>query len=62
MLLELKDISVSAGNQKLFDLKEITLEKGVIALVGRNGSGKSTFLKTLLGEHKNYTGKNFTEW
>ncbi|MBL7899457.1 MAG: ABC transporter ATP-binding protein [Crocinitomicaceae bacterium] len=57
MLLELKDITVSAGNQKLFDLDKIALDKGVVSLVGRNGSGKSTFLRTLLGEHKNYTGK-----
>lgn len=57
MLLEFKNISVSAGNQKLFDLHDLVLEKGVIALVGRNGSGKSTFIKTLLAEHKNYSGK-----
>jgi iron complex transport system ATP-binding protein len=55
-LLELNDISISAGSKKLFDLEKLQLQKGVIALVGRNGSGKSTFIRTLLGEHANYKG------
>jgi iron complex transport system ATP-binding protein len=55
-LLELKDISISVGTKKLFDLEELHLQNGVIALVGRNGSGKSTFMRTLLNEHTNYSG------
>lgn len=55
-MLELIDISISAGSKKLFDLEKLQLQKGVIALVGRNGSGKSTFIRTLLGEHAAYKG------
>lgn len=55
-MLELNNISLSAGTKKLFDLKNLHLEKGMIALVGRNGSGKSTFIRTLLGEHREFTG------
>lgn len=56
-MLELIDISISAGSKKLFDLEKLQLQKGVIALVGRNGSGKSTFIRTLLGEHATYKGE-----
>ena len=55
-MLELKDIIVSVGPRRLFTMSGIVLEKGVVALVGRNGSGKSTFIKTLLGEHYDYSG------
>ncbi len=55
-MLEFVDISISAGSKKLFDLEKLHLQKGVVALVGRNGSGKSTFIRTILGEHIAYTG------
>lgn len=55
-MLELKDISIQVGSKKLFQIDQLILKKGVIALVGRNGSGKSTFIRTLLGEHDQYSG------
>jgi len=55
-LLELKDIQVSIGPRILFRSEDLRLQKGVVALVGRNGSGKSTFIKMLLGEHPDFAG------
>jgi iron complex transport system ATP-binding protein len=56
-LLDLENIAVRVNNRELFRLDHVALKNGVFALVGRNGSGKSTFLRTLLGEHALYTGK-----
>ena len=53
------NIALQAGNKKLFHLPSLHLDKGLIALVGRNGAGKSTFLKMILGDHKNFTGSIF---
>lgn len=36
----------------MFDCENLQLTKGLFALVGRNGSGKSTFLNCLQGEHE----------
>lgn len=38
-----------------FDLELYPSE--ILGVIGANGSGKSTFLKTLLGEHSHYTGE-----
>lgn len=53
ILLKVKDLSVSYGMVKA--LKEVSIELAAgefIALVGANGSGKSTMLETLIGFHK----------
>ncbi|MBI3133256.1 MAG: ABC transporter ATP-binding protein [Bacteroidetes bacterium] len=55
-MLELKDITVAVGERRLFAVKSLVLQKGMIALVGRNGSGKSTFIRTILGEHADFSG------
>ena len=51
-MLECKDISIQAGNKFLFSCSQLVLVKGMYALIGRNGSGKSTFLSTILGENE----------
>ncbi len=51
MLFEMYDISKTLGNKKLIEnFSTRILQKDRIAIVGKNGSGKSTFLKILLGE------------
>lgn len=57
MLFEIKDLDKSLGNKTLlkkFNTRILQLDK--IAIVGKNGSGKSTFLKLLLGRLKPDSG------
>ncbi len=50
-LLEIKGLDKSFGHQKLFDDVTLRIEDGDrIALIGDNGTGKSTLLKIILGE------------
>lgn len=50
-LLETQHFSLTIANKHLFDdLNLIVKNHGVVALEGKNGSGKSTFLKMLLGK------------
>ncbi|MBN4071379.1 ABC transporter ATP-binding protein [Crocinitomix catalasitica] len=55
-MLSCKNIVLSAGSKWLFSLDDLSLESGLVALVGRNGSGKSTFLRSILNDHENYEG------
>ncbi len=58
MLFEIEKISKSLGNKLLikdFDLRILQQDK--IAIVGKNGTGKSTLLKLLLGEMEVDSGK-----
>ena len=49
-LLSLKNISFGLGNEPLFDDVSMTINDGDrLCLVGRNGAGKSTFLKLIAG-------------
>ncbi|MCH5336656.1 MAG: ABC-F family ATP-binding cassette domain-containing protein [Campylobacter sp.] len=51
MLFELRNISKSIGEKILFkDFSARILQGEKIAIVGKNGCGKSSFLKVLLGE------------
>ena len=56
-VFSLKGVGKSFGDRKLFSDVELTVEGGErIALLGDNGTGKSTFIKCLLGE-ENCEGK-----
>lgn len=52
------DIEFSIGAQIVLDKATLTIHKGEkIGLVGRNGSGKSSFLKILAGVYQFYSGE-----
>ena len=57
VVFKLKNMSKSFGERTLFSDVELNVEGGErIALLGDNGTGKSTFLKCLLGE-EDFSGK-----
>ena len=51
IVFKMKNVSKAFGERTLFDNVELTVEGGErIALLGDNGTGKSTFIKCLLGD------------
>ncbi len=64
-LLELRDISMGFSDRELFTIEKLDIYTGErIGLIGANGSGKSTFLRLLMGEEKPLSGtiKRFGDW
>lgn len=56
-LVELENVSISYGEKMICQDISLTIEQGDrIALIGKNGSGKSTIIKLICGENINYTG------
>jgi len=55
-LLVFNNIEVKIADRLLFVSRKVELKAGVVALVGRNGSGKSTFIRTILGDHELSSG------
>lgn len=57
VLLNIKDISLFYKKRPVMEHINLKVQKGeIIGIVGHNGAGKSTFLRTLCGLHKEYTG------
>ncbi len=57
-LIKLENIGKSFGERRLFGKISLTISPGVrLGVVGANGSGKTTFMRTLLGEIKPDEGK-----
>lgn len=56
-ILQLKDFSAFYGSRIILDRVDASFKCGMsTALIGRNGTGKSTLLRALAGLNKNYTG------
>ena len=58
--LEVKRMDISYGKRPLLHDISFSAARGeVIGIVGHNGSGKTTFSRTLCGLHKHHTGQFF---
>lgn len=56
-VIEMKDCSISFGGIHAVDHASLDLHQGeVVALLGHNGAGKSTFIKLLSGAYKRDSG------
>jgi ABC-2 type transport system ATP-binding protein len=49
LIIDLENITVDFGRQRILDSVGVQFEGGSMGLLGPNGAGKSTLLKTLLG-------------
>ena len=62
-IIEVQNLSISYDNNKIFDNISFSLEDGDrVALIGKNGSGKSSIIKLLLGENINYIGSLYIKF
>lgn len=52
-----ENVGLAFGDNQVFDHVDMTLKRGrKVAFVGKNGKGKSTMVKCIIGELKHYTG------
>ena len=56
-MITIENLTKTFGKKKARDNLSVTLEPGVIGLLGPNGSGKTTLLRTLTGLYKTKSGK-----
>lgn len=57
-MIELKDFSIGFGERRLLShVNTIFPQAQITALIGRNGTGKSTLMKALCGLNENYSGE-----
>jgi ATPase components of ABC transporters with duplicated ATPase domains len=57
IVLEVKDLSKSYGDKHVLSKANMIIERGAkVAFVGKNGEGKSTLSKCIIGEIKDYSG------
>ena len=47
--LEIRDLNVNYGQSKALQGVDLTLGSGVLSVVGRNGMGKTTLCKAIMG-------------
>lgn len=58
MILEVKDLCVSYNNHVAIENINVTIDQGeYVCVVGENGTGKSTFIKTIMGLKKADSGE-----
>lgn len=56
-ILEVENLSFAYGDRVLFSDLDFKLERGQkVALIGRNGTGKTTLIKAIVGQLKGYEG------
>ena len=56
--IDMRDIRVTIRQHKILTVNALTLPAGkLITVLGRNGAGKTTFLKCLVGLHSHCTGQ-----
>ena len=57
-MIELCDFSIGYAEKRLLDKVDASFKRGQLtALIGRNGTGKSTLLRAIAGLNHNYCGK-----
>lgn len=57
-MIELHNFSIGYGDRLLLDNVNASFKKGqLIALIGRNGTGKSTLLRAIAGLNRHYSGE-----
>ena len=57
-MIQLHDFSIGYGERTLLHEVEAAIPKGSLtALIGRNGTGKSTLLRAIAGLNRRYTGE-----
>jgi iron complex transport system ATP-binding protein len=55
-MLSFKNVHIKVKKRTLFSIEELELSRGLVALMGRNGAGKSTFIRAVMGESNNFDG------
>lgn len=61
-MIEAKNITVQIGDKKLVNNVSMNIQPGKFSVIlGKNGAGKSTFLKTLTGDMKPTSGEILVE-
>ncbi len=60
-MLEIEELSIPLGSDRQLKTETFQLGAGLWALIGANGSGKSSFLNTVLGTKKSITGKVYLQ-
>ncbi|MDY6787394.1 MAG: ABC-F family ATP-binding cassette domain-containing protein [candidate division WOR-3 bacterium] len=55
-MITINNLSFSYGMDKLFDNASTVFENGVNALIGRNGTGKTTLFEMIAGSNESYSG------
>jgi iron complex transport system ATP-binding protein len=55
-MIEVNNLSVYIGNKSILKNINFSLRKGILSIIGLNGIGKTTLLRTLAGLNKDYSG------